>query len=381
MPRLAPAMADLVGEKPKIAKFDFAGEALFDWPDLNHALDTQRLEWPRLRVVSKGETVPEADYTVEVARRIGGSYRTVVPAKLNAVLSAGATLVIDGINQLHPAVDRVASELSGLFRAPVLVNLYASWGDVEGFDLHWDDHEVLVLQVSGSKAWQIHEPTRDWPLWFDVADAPRPTGSPFLEHTLEPGDLLYVPHGWWHMAVASQSPSLHLTFGVTRPTGIDYLNWVVDALRDLDFVRKPLPFDLTLGDEHAREQLQAQLVEAVASIVQGRGTVLDFLDDQDGHARSLARFSLPAAIDGESTWSAVRWLAPRAVMRTVDGVVQLTCDGHRLELPREASVTLTLLTQKRECTRQFLESMSQLSAPDLDDLLRQLAARGLVQLN
>ncbi|MGH3831563.1 MAG: JmjC domain-containing protein [Pseudonocardiaceae bacterium] len=33
-----------------------------------------------------------------------------------------------------------------------------------GFDLHWDDHDVIVVQLAGSKMWEVRGTSRPAPL-------------------------------------------------------------------------------------------------------------------------------------------------------------------------------------------------------------------------
>ena len=53
---------------------------------------------------------------------------------------------------------------------------------------------------------------------------------------LEAGDLLYIPRGWWHVAMPLDEPTLHLTVGVNNLTGADFLRWFADRLRRVDDV-------------------------------------------------------------------------------------------------------------------------------------------------
>jgi hypothetical protein len=105
----------------------------------------------------------------------------------------------------------------------VRANLYCTPANSRGFDLHFDTHEVFVLQLLGKKQWQIFEPTTALPLDFvpargggktsqDIDEAE--VGSLVLEELLKPGDCLYLPRGFVHQAESRDEPSVHLTIGV-----------------------------------------------------------------------------------------------------------------------------------------------------------------------
>jgi hypothetical protein len=124
----------------------------------------------------------------------------------------------------------------------VQVNLYASWTSKEAFGLHFDDHDVVVLQLEGAKRWKIHEPTRVDPLRIDVEAPEPPVGDPATEILLRTGDMLYLPRGWWHAVAAAEGRSLHLTCGLKPTTGADLLTWLADQLRASATVLATLPY-------------------------------------------------------------------------------------------------------------------------------------------
>ena len=61
------------------------------------------------------------------------------------------------------------------------------------------------------------------------------------EIVMKEGDLLYLPRGRFHDALATDGPSIHLSFAVSEPKGLDYLQLVMDeAVGDAKF-REDLP--------------------------------------------------------------------------------------------------------------------------------------------
>ena len=73
-----------------------------------------------------------------------------------AQLRQGASLVLDGIDRIHPPIRAAADDLMRLVHERVQVNLYLIWGDSHGFNTHWDDHDTFIVQVAGTKHWQVH---------------------------------------------------------------------------------------------------------------------------------------------------------------------------------------------------------------------------------
>jgi ribosomal protein L16 Arg81 hydroxylase len=235
-----------------------------NWPTLNTLLREQRFIHPRLRLTKDNQPMPERDYTA-VVDTVRGDFRQLDIARLMHQLRGGATLVLDSLDMAHAPVLDIKQSLQRWLGAYVSANLYASWGATHGFAVHWDDHDVFVLQVAGRKRWRIYPPTRQWPLLDDVDNAPKPGGEPAADLMLNSGDVLYLPRGWWHDVTAVQEPSLHLTFAVLRPTNADFLTWAVQQAKTQAPVRQDVP--QFKNAEEQRETLQ-QLQQILAAHLQ-----------------------------------------------------------------------------------------------------------------
>ena len=102
-------------------------------------------------------------------------------------------------------------------------------GGRRGCPVHHDTHEVLSLQVAGEKRWLVYEPALELPLknqrYRAALGAP---GEPVLDVTLRAGDTLYLPRGWLHQALTSDSDSLHVTVGVNVRRWIDEARAAID---------------------------------------------------------------------------------------------------------------------------------------------------------
>ncbi|MGW8972747.1 cupin domain-containing protein [Streptomyces platensis] len=215
---------------------------LFTWDDLNQIIARHRLEPPRLRLFNDGSQIPQHSYAHPVVSKRHTVWHRIEPANLHHRLKDGASLVLDAVDALHPGVEDLATALERHFRTDVQVNLYASWTPKEGFGVHWDDHDVVVVQLEGAKRWKLYGATRIDPLRVDTEAPEPPTGAPVAEVVLQAGDMLYLPRGWWHAVAATEGRSLHLTCGLKPTTGADLLSWLSDQLRVSDTVRANLPY-------------------------------------------------------------------------------------------------------------------------------------------
>jgi ribosomal protein L16 Arg81 hydroxylase len=222
--------------KPGTPRF----RALVQWDEINAALRHVRFSPQRLRVVQNAKTLPASAYTFVDDDASGGS--SLDARRLEQFLAKGATLSINKVDELFPEVQALAESCEELFRIPVGANLYAGWRTDNGFDLHWDRHDTLILQISGRKRWTVYEPTVEHPMDDRLlTEPPKPTGAPVWEGLLEEGDLLYMPRGWWHVAYPLDEPTLHVTIGLRHRTGATLLRWVAAELNKHVEFRRDLP--------------------------------------------------------------------------------------------------------------------------------------------
>ena len=128
-------------------------------------------------------------------------------------------MVLQGLQFTDPHLARVANNMALRLDHPVQVNAYLSPPGTKGLELHFDYHDVFVVQLDGSKRWRIWEPLDRTRL--PVRGGPeirRPTlaelGAPALDIELRSGDCLYLPRGFPHAAESLDDASAHLTVGV-----------------------------------------------------------------------------------------------------------------------------------------------------------------------
>ncbi|MGV9942779.1 JmjC domain-containing protein [Streptomyces sp. NPDC003401] len=317
--------------------------SLLDWDDLNALLTHHRLEPPRLRLSAGGETLPQHAYSVPVTTRRSTVWHRLKPADLHRHLAEGATLVLDAIDELHPSVAHLAQELERHLRTGIQVNAYASWTPEEGFGIHWDDHDVLVLQLDGAKRWRIYGPTRQAPLHRDTDVPEPPPNEPLAELVLSTGDMLYLPRGWWHAVAASEGVhSLHLTCGMQTTTGADLLQWLSEDLRREAAVRSDLP-------RFGTEEEKADFVRSLGGLVMKEfedGTLLDrFLAVRDATDRARLVPSLPY-VEGVPPDPAlsVQLVTARARLRSDgEGRTVLTAGGEEWAFSPQVAPLLSLL--------------------------------------
>jgi hypothetical protein len=173
---------------------------------------------PAFRLVRDGATLPPSTY----CRRAGIGHRTLTdviqPNRVLELHADGATMVVQGLQLTDPHLARVANNIALDLEQPVQVNAYLTPEAATGLELHFDYHDVFIVQLEGSKRWRVWEPLVRTQLPVRAARVPMPTldelGPPALDRTLRPGDVLYLPRGFPHAAETVDASSAHLTIGV-----------------------------------------------------------------------------------------------------------------------------------------------------------------------
>jgi hypothetical protein len=367
--------------------------SLLPWERLNEILRQHRLDFPRLRLMREGKSLPVSSYL----RHTSGGVRRkapiprLQPVKFTAELRAGATLVLDAVEELHTPLEELAAGLELLFGERVQINSYAGWHTARGFDLHWDDHEVFILQVTGRKHWRIYGETRPSPLAGDTENPkPETDAPPLWEATLEDGDLLYIPRGWWHVAEPLDEPTLHLTVGIHNRTGLDLLQWLAGQLRAESVAfRRDLPRFAPPAERAAHmARLKAELLDAWEAC-----TLERYFRELDAQAEPRARLSLPWSAGGaEAAGQAVvippahntlvHWLAPRQLDLQIEaGIIEFSCHKKRWRFAAAALPVLKRLERERACSVAELceaAKASKLDETTVRAFLGELLRHGLI---
>ncbi|MEO6393213.1 MAG: cupin domain-containing protein [Pyrinomonadaceae bacterium] len=265
--------------------------ALLPWDSLNLILRQHRLDSPRLRLFLEGKQVPVSAYLRHApSKRAGqGPIPRLQARELTDKLREGATLILDAADELYEPLTRLAESLERTFGEHIQVNAYAGWQSSPGFDLHWDDHDVLILQLYGQKKWEVRGPTRLYPLG---RDAERNTERPeraVWEGILSDGHLLYIPRGWWHGALPLIEPTLHLTVGIHNRTGVDLLGWLQDEMRSSELFRQDLP---RFNSAEQRKEHGARMRSELISRFDDR-LIEEYFESRDARVQPRAVLGLP----------------------------------------------------------------------------------------
>lgn len=228
-------------------------------------------------------------------------------AQVRSDFADGYTIVLDDVEQYVRTIASLTHAIEVELNFATKVNAYITPPESQGFVAHYDGHDVLILQIQGSKIWHLYEgadvPPHQLRLeekWVPDDDLPLP-----IDLRLEVGDVLYLPRGRVHAAEATSEPSVHLTVGIHAPTA---LTFAVAALNSLSFSDDRLNARLPprhLDDADAWATLGVLLRDAVKSVEDPRAIAggLDALADilvRRGQCPPVGQASNAIAIDGQT---------------------------------------------------------------------------------
>lgn len=255
--------------------------------------------------------------------------RRVDPARVDVFLGMGASLVANDIERIAPEIRDWTQMLGEQFAALTNANVYCSFKGVQAFATHFDVHDVFAVQCEGEKVWRIYQNRADAPLVAPHGgeevqrqiDAAR--GPLLAEVRMRPGDVLYLPRGCYHDALAQDGASLHVTFAVAPLTGMTLLRVLeTEARRDPQFRAY-----LEDARVDAGQPLEAQLRTLAVRLGELAASPLvrdAVIDAQRARTRPTRAFTLPQRPALESY---ARTQRPARIDWRDSGMVLLTQSG------------------------------------------------------
>ncbi|GMF12608.1 unnamed protein product [Phytophthora lilii] len=115
---------------------------------------------------------------------------------------------VDGLYELNAAFEEVFGGLAG-------ASAYLTPANSQALAPHHDDVEVFVLQTQGRKKWKLYHPLVELAGEHSSDLSVDQIGKPWMELTVEEGDLLYFPRGVVHQACTDKEEfSTHVTISV-----------------------------------------------------------------------------------------------------------------------------------------------------------------------
>ena len=186
-----------------------------------------------VNVVNQGTKASMEDWT-RTLRSVRGYAMVTAPDKLLGMFATGATMILNRSHESIPTVGEACRRLAYECGMTIGANIYITPAGGQGFDAHGDEHDVLVLQVFGSKFWTIHPP-----------------GCEPIAVEMRAGDLLYIPRMLRHEARCGEAASVHVTVGLAPAYGFHLIQQLAAVAETDPLFQAPAPSKLSGPEDWA----------------------------------------------------------------------------------------------------------------------------------
>ncbi len=339
-------------------------------------LGTHALRPPDINVVQSGRELRSTDFLSPAG--------VLDPLRAARLFAEGATVVFSHLQQKVPSLAHLCNALSKDLSSRMQTNIYLTPAGAQGFAPHWDNHDVFVLQISGSKSWTIYQTNCALPLRGQNFDpSVWEVGAVAQEFQLNAGDTAYIPRGLMHAARSTDEVSLHVTLGLLAYTWADVLvEGVAAAALASPSLRESLP--LGFADPKFPAQEKARLLE------QKLATVAEHLRAQSpfhhlssqliaGHRPCCTNLIAQVVGSARLGLDSVMRARPDAAVeyQESDETCAVDCHGNHLEFPRFASPAVRFVLERPRFTiREIPDAVD--DAGKLN-LVRRLVKEGLLE--
>lgn len=346
---------------------------LFSWADLNALLDRRSVAPADLQLSGQGQLVPRSAYTDAAG--------TLDLPSIQSLIRDGASLILDGLDRVDSKVRHATNDVMRLTGETASCNLFVTFQDSQAFHSHFDEVDTIILQLEGTKKWQVHGPSEPDPLpeYGDSDPSNCPEGA-ILDTVLHPGDLLHVPRGWWHTVRGNGGRSMHVTFAFTRKTGFDLVRWI--AWRALGDPRIRQSLD-RWADQDRHEAQYGEIVQAFVDTA-SQLSIDEFLAAERSISDGWQNVSLPWSVTDEPLQQDTRLEVAAAFDPTLreDGTaLAIEYAGSELRLPAEYERAVQSLLRARELTLYSWAQECAAPIANLAALARRLQEFGLVKIS
>ncbi len=232
---------------------------------INTYLERKDIRYPGIRLVKNGLELPQTDYLTNFPYGNKVFDRVIDNDRFFTLFNEGATAVFQAVHKTLPTLSTFCQRLEKYYNFPLQTNIYLTPRSSKGFQAHFDNHDVFVLQVHGSKIWKVYDSPVYLPTeTFEKSMLPEHM-IPQIEVELKQGDTLYIPRGFVHEADTANEVSLHITLGLLSYTWIDVLRLIVNDAHKINGFKESFRFDKLDGP--TIEKTTKDLVDQLLAIV------------------------------------------------------------------------------------------------------------------
>lgn len=235
-------------------------DGLLGWPSLRRMIETGAVPPEALRITKQAAVVPPFFYLEN--GKVNGE-------KIERLLSSGASLIVEALSPHVPALDALCASIRDRTAETIVAGAIATHGDGGALAYHYDEDDLFIVQLEGSKHWRIYGPPVQNPV-AGMGISSKQQGEPVFDDVLRPGDFLFLPAGYWHQCENERDLSLHLGIFFKPHTAYYAVKALLPKLINEEIFRRPLarledPTDRTALEAEIRSRLIEQFESMLSS--------------------------------------------------------------------------------------------------------------------
>jgi 50S ribosomal protein L16 3-hydroxylase len=232
-------------------------------------------------------------------RRLHTSPLHITPAQL----PEKSTILVQGVENLHDEGWPLLMQFDGIIPRARLDDLMVSYATVGGgVGPHTDRYDVFLLQGPGRRRWRL-QTTGDMRVDERQEVPTLKNFVPDLEHTLEAGDILYLPPGVAHDGVAVDGPCFTYSIGAIAPAHeallqnfLGFLSQRVEASVDLSAMYEDPDLQAPTQPAMLSSTMTAKVASMLSSLRFGDDDVDEFLGRLLTGPKPTVTFSPPPSV-------------------------------------------------------------------------------------
>lgn len=231
--------------------------------DIDDFLSQQNLLPESIRLVRQGVDIPTDKWTKTALLARGITTTTANPEAILKYYNEGATIVISYAQLTIPNLTKACITLEQTLKIPFQTNIYITPPNAQGFSIHYDTHDIFLVQIKGAKTWRFYDTGESLPTKQQSF-----THSPELikELNITAGDVLYLPRGVVHEAFSTTNATIHVNFSCNPHYGFNLIEDLAKlAEQDNVFFRKTIPHGFSTEAE--KNDYKQAFKEAIAQLI------------------------------------------------------------------------------------------------------------------
>ena len=291
--------------------------------------------------------------------------------KVQNLVSKGASIILNDIEKHNTELSFLSQSLQTITQGRCQGNLYFSMESSQAFGPHCDEHDVFAVHFEGEKVWNIYENIEKNPInhplfKFGPEERIKKAGNLIDQVTLKPGDLLYIPRGQYHDALASQNGAIHIAFGLTYFKPVDLMSILWEKFILNDFMRSDIKANSNIVE---LKKTLSQFSNELDAIINSDATANILASSIENWPYEIKNYSLNKIVsDGR------RYEVSKSIKLEKDrNDLYLTNKKDKVKVPKEfSSLTEFIMKQENFTYNSLVSEFKSLSEKSIKECINNL---------